>query len=311
MLISIAIPCYKSEKTIGKVVEEIRDVFKNSPGYDYQLVLVNDYPFDNTFSYIKTLCDEDSKIIGVNLSRNFGQASAKMAAVPHCKGDVIVFMDDDGQHPAEGIIALANKVMEGYDVVYAHFKSKQHSFFKRFTSKLNAKISEFNGTRAKGVHVSSFYAISRFAANAYSNYTSPFPSVMGYLNTLVGKTTDIEMPHRARMSGSSNYTLKKLLNLWINGFTNFSVKPLRAIAALGSFFAFAGFIIGFTMVIRKLIDPAIAAGYTSTMAVILLLGGLILIALGLIGEYIGRIYMTVSHLNQYCVREVYTPFEKE
>lgn len=311
MLISIAIPCYKSEKTIGKVVEEIREVFKSSPGYDYQLVLVNDYPFDNTYSFIKTLCDEDPKITGVNLSRNFGQASAKMAAVPYCKGDVVVFMDDDGQHPATGIIPLADKVMEGYDVVYAYFKSKQHSLFKRITSKINAKISELNGTRAKGVHVSSFYAISRFAADSYANYNSPFPSVMGYLNTLVGKITDMEMPHRARMSGSSNYTLKKLLNLWVNGFTNFSIKPLRAIAGLGSIFAFLGFIIGFTMIIRKLINPAIAAGYTSTMAVILLLGGLILIALGLIGEYIGRIYMTVSHLNQYCVREVYSSTENE
>lgn len=311
MLISIAIPCYKSEKTIGKVVEEIREVFKNNPEHDYQIVLVNDYPFDNTFNLIKYLCDEDSKITGVNLSRNFGQAAAKMAAVPHCKGDVVVFMDDDGQHPAEGIIPLANKVMEGYDLVYAYFKTKQHSLFKRVTSKINAKISELNGTRAKGVHVSSFYAISRFAANSYANYTSPFPSVMGYLNTLVGKITDMEMPHRARISGSSNYTLKKLLNLWINGFTNFSVKPLRTIAGLGSIFAIIGFLIGLSMVIRKLINPAIAAGYTSTMAVMLLLGGLILIALGLIGEYIGRIYMTVSHLNQYCVREVYSPSENK
>lgn len=305
MLISIAIPCYKSARTVGKVVDEIREIFKNSPGYDYQIILVNDYPFDNTFALIKTLCDEDPKITGVNLSRNFGQAAAKMAAIPHAKGDVVVFMDDDGQHPAEGIIPLANKIMEGYDVVYAYFKNKQHSFFKRITSKINAKISELNGTRVKGVHVSSFYAISRFAADSYANYNSPFPSVMGYLNTIVGKTTDMEMTHRARIAGSSNYSLKKLLNLWLNGFTNFSVKPLRAIALLGSIIAILGFILGFSMIIHKLINPAIAAGYTSTMAVILLLGGLILVALGLIGEYIGRIYMTVSHLNQYCVREIY------
>ena len=305
MLISIAIPCYKSEKTIGKVVEEIRSVFQQSPEHDYQIVLVNDYPFDNTFSLIKRLCDEDDRITGVNLSKNFGQASAKLAAIPFAKGDAVVFMDDDGQHPAEGIIPLAEKVMEGYDVVYAHFKSKKHNIFKRVTSKINAKISEINGTRRKGSHVSSFYAISRFAADCYDTYTSPFPSMMGYLNTLAGKVTEIEMPHRARMEGKSNYSLGKLLKLWLNGFTNFSIVPIRFIALLGAIIALGGFAFGTVIVVRKILNPAIAAGYTSSVAITLFLGGLILAALGLIGEYIGRIYMTVSNLKQYGVREIY------
>lgn len=304
MLISIAIPCYKSEKTIRNVVDEIRSVFMSEPSHDYQIVLVNDYPFDNTFSVIKELCEEDPKITGVNLSRNFGQASAKMAAIPYVKGDVLVYMDDDGQHPAEGIIPLANKIMEGYDVVYAYFKEKKHSFFKRFTSNINAKLSEINGTRVKGIHVSSFYALSRFAYESYADYNSPFPSTMGYLNKIIGKTTEIEMPHRARLEGKSNYTLKKLLKLWLNGFTNFSIVPLRAIAVLGVVIAILGFLFGLGIVINKLINPALAAGYASTMAVMLFLGGIVLLALGFIGEYIGRIYMTVSNMQQSRVREV-------
>ena len=220
-------------------------------------------------------------------------------------------MDDDGQHPAEGIFPLVDKINEGYDVVYAHFKQKKHSFFKRVTSKINAKIAEMNGTRIKGVHVSSFYAISRFAADAYENYDSPFPSVMGYLNTVVDKVTDIEMPHRPRMEGQSNYSFKKLLKLWLTGFTNFSVMPLRFIAGLGGFTALFGFILGFVMIIRKLIRPHLAAGYTSTIAVILFIGGIILIALGLIGEYIGRIYMTVSNLQPSRIRQVYQGKKKE
>ncbi len=304
MLISVAIPCYKSEKTIEAVVNEIRETIAKHPEYDYQIVLVNDYPLDNTYSVIKRLCENDPKIVGVNLSRNYGQTSAKLAALPYVKGDVLVFMDDDGQHPAEGIIPLVEKVMEGYDVVYAYFKSKQHSVFKRITSKINAKISEMNGTRVKGVHVSSFYAISRFAVEAYDGYTSPFPSMMGYLNTMVGKVTDIEMPHRARMAGHSNYSLDKLLKLWLNGFTNFSTKPLRCIALLGVLIALIGFLGGIGIVIAKLVNPAMAAGYASTMATLLFIGGLILLALGFIGEYIGRIYMTLSNLRQYRVREV-------
>lgn len=311
MLISIAIPCYKSAKTIGGVVDEIRQVFSENPGYDYQIILVNDYPFDATLSVIRQLCQEDSKILGINLSKNYGQASAKMAALPYVQGDVLVFMDDDGQHPAEGIIPLANKVMEGYDIVYAYFKSKKHSGFKRITSKINSKLSEINGTRRKGVHASSFLALSRFAVDSYSEYKSPFPSLMGYLNTMAGKVTEIEMTHRKRMEGKSNYTLKKLLKLWLNGFTNFSVVPLRAIAYLGMFIALAGFGYGIGIVIAKLINPLMAAGYTSIMAVLLFLGGLILLALGFIGEYIGRIYMTVSNLQPYRIREVIRAGEAE
>lgn len=303
MLISVAIPCYKSSKTIEKVVNEIRSEITKKAGYDYQIILVNDYPFDNTFSVISKLCQEDKKIVGVNLSRNFGQSSAKLAAIPYVKGDVLVYMDDDGQHPAEGIIPLAEKVMEGYDVVYAHFKNKQHNAFKRITSSINAKISEMNGTRVKGVHVSSFYAISRFAVDAYEGYNSPFPSMMGYLNTLIGKVTDIEMPHRPRMEGTSNYTLKKLLKLWITGFTNFSVGPIHLIALLGIAIAALGVLTGFVLVICKLVNPEIMAGYVGTTSVLMIIGGLILFALGFIGEYIGRIYMTVSNLQQYKVRE--------
>ncbi len=304
MLISVAIPCYKSKNTIAKVVDEIRGVIKSRPEYDYQIILVNDYPFDETFSVIRKLCEEDSKITGVNLSRNFGQTCAKLAAVPYVKGDVLVYMDDDGQHPAEGIIPLAEKVMEGYDVVYAYFKNKQHSLFKRVTSKINAKIAEMNGTRAKGIHGSSFYAISRFAVDACVSYDSPFPSMMGYLNTLVGKTTEIEMPHRARLDGKSNYTFKKLLKMWLNGFTNFSAVPLRMVAFLGIVIAFFGIATGLGIVISKIVNPSMAAGYASTMAVLLFLGGLILLALGFIGEYIGRIYMTVSNLKQSTIREI-------
>lgn len=304
MIISIAIPCYKSRKTIGSVVSEIRSVFQNSPNYDYQIILVNDYPFDDTFELIQQLCREDSKIVGVNLSRNFGQTNAKMAALPHVTGDVLVYMDDDGQHPADGIIPLAKKVMEGYDVVYAYFKEKKHSVFKRFTSFLNAKMLELNGSKQKGIHITSFFAISRLMVDACMNYHSPFPAMAGYINTLAGKTTEIEMTHRARMEGTSNYSLMKLLKLWLTGFTNFSIVPLRLIAMLGMFIAFCGFGFGAFVVISKLVNPSMAAGYTSLMSVFLFLGGLILIALGFIGEYIGRIYMTISGLRQYQVREV-------
>lgn len=311
MLISVAIPCYKASKMIRTVVDEVRDVINAHPEYDYQIILVNDYPFDETFSVIKQLCEEDEKITGLNLSRNYGQSAAKLAAIPYVKGDVLVFMDDDGQHPASGIIPLVEKVKEGYDVVYAYFKSKKHSLFKRVTSKITAKISEFNGTRVKGVHVSSFYAISRFAVDCYEGYKSPFPSLMGYLNGFVGKVTDIEMEHRKRIAGQSSYSLKKLIALWFTGFTNFSVKPIRMISVIGAFFAGIGVLTAVLSVIVKLICSS-SMGVALIMALMLFLGGFILIALGFIGEYIGRTYMVLSNLQPYRVREVFKKgLEKE
>lgn len=304
MVISIAIPCYKSAKTIEPVVNDIRAVFANQSKYDYQIILVNDYPFDETFDVITRLCYEDKKIVGVNLSKNFGQASAKMAALRFVKGDVLVFMDDDGQHPADGIIPLAEKVFEGYDVVYAYFKNKQHSGFKKITSKINSKLLEINGAKAKGVHMSSFYAISSFAVKQYEKYNSPFPAMGAYLNSLAGKTTEIEMEHKKRIDGESNYTLKRLLSLWLNGFTSFSIVPLKMISSLGIIIAVLGFLFGMFVIIKKLVMPNVSVGYTSTMAVLLLLGGLILFSLGFIGEYIGRIYMTVSDLQQFAIREI-------
>ncbi len=304
MLISIAIPCYKSAKTLPKVVEGIREEFKKQFKYDYQIILVNDYPFDGTFEVIKELCAEDKKITGVNLSRNFGQTCAKMAAIDFVKGDVLVYMDDDGQHPAEGIIPLANKVLEGYDLVYAYFKEKHHSAFKKLTSSLNSKMLELNGSKPKGVHISSFYALSRFAVDTYKDYKSPFPSMFAYLNSLAGKTTEIEMEHKDRIAGKSNYSLGKLLRLWLTGFTNFSIVPLRIITGIGFIIAVLGFLFGIFVVIRKLLVSNISAGYSSTISLMLLIGGLILFSLGFIGEYIGRIYMTVSNLQQFRIREV-------
>ena len=173
MLISIAIPCYRSEKTIRMVVEEIQTAFSMRAEYEYEIILVNDGSPDNTFKVIEQLCREDNRITGVNLSQNFGQSSAKMAAVPYVHGDVMITMDDDGQHPAEGIFDLAEKIQEGYDMVYAYFPHKKHSLFKRVTSWMNSFLLSLMKVKDKDVHVSSFVAYSAFAIKMIKNSRSP------------------------------------------------------------------------------------------------------------------------------------------
>jgi undecaprenyl-phosphate 4-deoxy-4-formamido-L-arabinose transferase len=309
--VSVAIPCYKSALTIPAVVDELRAVFATREEYDYEIILVNDYPDDGTFDVISSLCAGDPKIIGVNLSRNFGQTTAKMAALPYVTGDVLVYMDDDGQHPADQIFLLVDKVLEGYDMVYARFPHKKHNVFKRFASWLNARVLELNGTKPRDITLSSYHAMSRTAVEALKKYRSPFPSMAGYLFHVVRRYANVDMEHRARLAGKSNYTLRKMLRLWLTTFTNFSTVPLRLAAFLGVACALVGGAAGLIVVIRKLINPAIAAGYTSSIALQLFIGGIIMMILGLSGEYIGRIYMTVSNMPQYEIRQVLNADEKE
>ncbi|HHZ05651.1 MAG TPA: glycosyltransferase [Clostridiales bacterium] len=302
MLISIAIPCYNSAKTLPSVVKEIKETFAEQQNYDYQIILVNDNSPDNTFQVICKLCEDDKKIIGVDLSKNYGQASAQMAAIQYIKGEIAVFMDDDGQHPPQEIFKIINAVQMGNDLVYAHFPQKKHSCFKKITSTLNSKILEATNRKPKGIIISSYFGLSQFAVNSLKKYHSPFPSIGGYLLQITRKIANVEVLHRKRLFGTSNYSFKKLLKLWIQGFTNFSIAPLRLASFIGLFSAAFGIIVGVILVIRKLIDPHIALGYTSTMAAILLIGGLVMLMLGMLGEYIGRIYILLSNMPQYRIR---------
>ncbi|MBQ3195293.1 MAG: glycosyltransferase family 2 protein [Clostridia bacterium] len=312
MLISIAIPCYNSSRTLPKVVEEIVDVFNNQSEHDYQLILVNDgSPKDNTFDVIRSLCESNKKIVGVDLSRNFGQTSAKLAALNFVKGDCLVYMDDDGQHPAKYIIDIANKVFEGYDLVYAHFKNKKHSGFKKLTSVIHRKISEISGTKPKGIFVSAFQGWSRFAVDQVKKYKSPFPSTGGFIMKISSKVCNVEAEHRSRMEGSSGYNLKKLFNLWMNSLTNFSVVPLRLASVCGFIFSFLGLFYGLFVVIRKLVSPNIAAGYASIASIVLFSSGVIMMILGFWGEYLGRMYMIMNQLPQYVIRESVNSNEEE
>lgn len=304
MLVSVCIPCYRSEKTLPAVVADITNEFGKRPEYEYEILLVNDGSPDGTFSVIRELCAADDHIVGVDLARNYGQNLALCALYARIQGDMAVFMDDDGQHAAEDIFLLLDKLNEGYDVVIAAFPHKHHSLFKRVTSWGHRTLAEWTGTCPKGIVYSSFTAWSKTAITAAKDYHSPFPSIGAYLMHVTTRFANVDVSHRDRLDGESGYTFRKLMTLWLTSFTSFSIVPLRAAAVVGALCAGIGFLGGIVLVIRKLLNPEIAAGYTSMVALLLFIGGLIMIILGLIGEYIGRIYMTISDMPQYVVREV-------
>ena len=304
MLISIAIPCYNSSKTLPTVVEEIKNTFAENSAYDYEIVLVNDNSPDNTFEVIQKLCQQDPKIVGVDLSKNYGQSSAQMAAVNYIKGDIAVFMDDDGQHPPAELFKLVKEVENGNDLVYACFPDKKHSAFKRITSNINSKLLEATNRKPKDIKITSYFALSKLSIDGLKKYKSPYPSICGYLLQVTRRIVNVEIQHRERLAGTSNYNLKKLLRLWLQGFTNFSIAPLRFASMLGLVFAIVGFCAMIYYIICRLVLPNVAVGFTSIVSIMLIIGGLIMLMLGIIGEYIGRIYILLSNMPQYEVRDV-------
>lgn len=303
--VSFVIPCYKSALTIEGVIQEIKETMASfQEKYSYEVILVNDFPEDGTFDVIREITAENENIIGVNLAKNFGQHAALMAGFHYCSGDITVCLDDDGQTPANEVGKLLDKIEEGYDVVYARYEHKKHSAFRNFGSKVNEIMTRFMLGKPRELYVSSYFAARKFVVDEMLRYQNSYPYVIGLVLRTTKNVTNVVVNHREREIGTSGYTFGKLLGLWLNGFTAFSIKPLRVATACGGFCAVVGFLYGIYTIIKKLVNPAVPMGWSSTMAALVFIGGMLMLMLGLIGEYLGRIYISLNNAPQYVVREV-------
>lgn len=303
-LISFVIPCYRSEKTLPAVIEEIKGTMANMAEYEYEIILVNDSSPDNTIHTIRELCEKNGNITGIDLAKNFGQHAALMAGMRQAKGEIVVCLDDDGQTPADEVGKLLDKLNEGYDVVYASYGKKQHSLFRNFGSKVNELMTRMMLGKPKELYVSSYFAVKRFVVDDMIRYEHSYAYVIGLVLRATKNIANVEVNHRSRTEGTSGYTLKKLLGLWFNGFTAFSIKPLRIATVIGTLCAGGGFMYGIYTIVKRLLMPDIQAGFSALMSMLVFMGGMIMLMLGLIGEYIGRIYISMNHSPQYVIREV-------
>lgn len=301
--ISFVIPCYRSEYTLPHVITEIQDKMKQLTEYEYDIFLINDCSPDNTMGVIRKLCEANENIKGINFARNFGQHSALMAGLRHSDGDYVICLDDDGQTPADEVDKLLDKLEEGYDAVYAQYEHKQHSTFRNLGSKVNELMARIMLDKPKELYVSSYFAVKRFVVEDMIRYENSYPYVIGLVLRATKSITNVVVQHREREEGTSGYTLKKLLGLWFNGFTAFSVKPLRIATIMGAGSAGVGFLYGVYTIIKWFVNPNVPMGFSSTMAAIVFFGGMIMVMLGLIGEYIGRIYISMNNSPQYVIRE--------
>jgi len=304
-LLSFVVPCYRSADTIGAVVAEIvGTVEKRASEFEYEIVLVNDGSPDNVAQVIAGLCERYPQIVFVNLSRNFGQHSALMAGFSRVQGDIVICLDDDGQTPADECFKLVDKVLEGYDIVYAEYPKRRQNALRNLGSRFNAACNHFFFAQPRGLKANSYFACQRFVVDSALQYPNPFPYITGLLFQSVSRYCNVPVTHRPRFQGRSGYTLRKLISLWTNGVTAFSIKPLRFANYLGWITAVAGFVFAIITVVRKIVNPAIESGWSSTIAVMLVLGGVVIALIGIVGEYIGRIYLSINRCPQYVVRNV-------
>lgn len=304
--ISFVIPCYRSAKTLPAVVDEIKRTMESLKEYAYELVLVNDCSPDNTFDVIRELVEKNDWITGVNLAKNFGQHAALMAGFRQVRGDIVVCLDDDGQTPADEVGKLLAAIEAGDDVVYASYEQKKHSLFRNFGSNVNDLMTRVLLQKPKNLKVTSYFAARRFIIDEMTRYENAYPYVIGLVLRTTKKISNVPVTHREREEGTSGYTISKLLGLWMNGFTAFSIKPLRIASLVGCICAGGSFLYGIFTIVKKFVNPNVPVGFSALITAVVFVGSMQMLMLGLIGEYIGRMYISMNSSPQYVIRETIT-----
>jgi glycosyltransferase involved in cell wall biosynthesis len=308
--VSLVIPVFNGSQTITKLVTECIQSFEEF--FELEIVLVNDCSEDDSHEVCLTLRDRyPNTVTCLSLSRNFGEHNAVMAGLNHTAGDFVVTLDDDGQNPPQEALNLINHaIKENLDVVYSSYPKKRHHLVRNLCSWLNGKMANLMLGKPTGLYLSSFRSMSRFIVQEIIKYDLPYPYVDGLILRSTSNIGTLETSHEPRTSGKSGYTIRKLVRLWLSMFTNFSVLPLRIASFLGFVFALIGMLIGAFTLYERIINPNLPTGWATIAVLCSILGGIQLMALGMIGEYLGRLFMGVNRQPQFVIRELLTKNEE-
>jgi len=303
--LSVLIPVYNSESTIQPLVDTlIKDL---GTLYKLEIILVNDNSPDRSEDVCISLFNKYKEIVKFySLSKNVGEHSAVMAGLNKITGDYVVIMDDDFQNPVGEVIKLVNLCLDNdYDVVYSYYEKKMHNLFRNMGSWLNDKVANIILGKPKDLYLSSFKVMNKFLVKKIIKYEAPFPYIDGLIIQITEKIGKVQVEHHERKEGSSGYTVRKLISLWLNMFTNFSILPLRVAIVFGFLFALFGMILGIYTVIEKFLNPDVPVGFAGLLVSISIFSGVQLIMLGMVGEYIGRIFLSLNKKPQYTIRKKY------
>jgi glycosyltransferase involved in cell wall biosynthesis len=301
--LTFVIPLYYSADTLAPLVKEI-EALEVEGGHE--LVLVNDGSRDATAGICREILrDARIPVTFVNHARNYGEHNAVLTGYRHARGAFVVNLDDDGQNPpAEAVKLWQHARREGLDAVYGHYSHKEHSVFRNFGSWLTNRVTDWVLDKPKGFYLSSFRCVSAFVAREVAAHDGPFPYIDGLILQVTQNIGALEVKHAERAAGRSGYTLRRLLRLWLSTFVNFSVMPLRLATLLGLVMAGGG-LVGLSVIFYlRVTGQGPDYGWGSLMGALLVFSGTQLVMLGLIGEYVGRMFLTVNRRPQSVVRSV-------
>jgi undecaprenyl-phosphate 4-deoxy-4-formamido-L-arabinose transferase len=302
--VSIVIPVYNAENTIADLCREL--MTRLAPDYLLEIVLVNDCSRDGTDMVCRRLKEEyPEKITYASLSRNFGEHNAVMAGLNQTRGEFVVIMDDDFQNPPEEVPKLLAEIRKGYDVVYCRYPEKQDSLFRNLGSYLNGTMARVILNKPANLYLSSFKAMNRFLVNELIKCKTPNPYLDAIILRITRNIGTVEVRHDPRLAGRSGYTLKKLTALWGDMIISYSLIPLRILAVFGLTLTLLGTYSIADMIISKLLPQFTDfSDLEELSSVAMFFRGFQLLATGILGEYVGRIYLKLNEEPQFIVREL-------
>jgi len=300
--LSIVVPVYRSAPILPELVAQIgAEMEREGLAGRFELLLVNDCSPDNSWQVIRSLAEAHPFVKGITLRRNAGQHNAIMAGLNHACGEYIVLMDDDLQHPPSAIGDILRALSSGYDVCYTNYLNRQHALWKQLGSRFNDRMATLLLGKPKGLYLSSFKGMRHEIAQEVIRYDGPYTYIDGLILDVTRSITTVDIEHQERYEGESNYTLGRLLSLWMKMATSFSVFPLRLATYAGFTLAALSLIMIVVVVVQKLRHSDWPAGYASTIATILFIGGIQTLCIGMIGEYLGRAYLKLNRKPQFVI----------
>lgn len=301
--LSIVVPVYRGAATVGLLVEALSRL---EPAGGLEVVLVNDGSPDNSGDVCRTLVKTATvPIVYVEHARNFGEHNAVMTGLRQVSGDYVITMDDDLQNPPEEVVKLYDHArLGGWDVVYTRYARKEHAGWRNLGSRFANKVADWLLDKPRGLYLSSFRCMAAATVREVTKYHGPYPYVDGLLLQVTQRIDSIEVLHLPRAEGRSNYNLRRLVLLWLNLATSFSLAPLRLAVLLGLVMAALGALGAGATIVEALASDRVPSGWASTMTVILLVGGVQSMILGVLGEYVGRTFLSANGKPQGAVRMI-------